>query len=135
MKLIDFNNQIVQAVVAAGILLGIHWLTGSLEKGWLSWAVCLPAWIVLIITAMARVNDITATGKRWFVRRLGLILVGAASVSLVAAPLLGYTASYPSWRDVILYYGFTATWLTTPNMPPWWKYVSGEYKLNGGQQA
>lgn len=129
------NSQTFQLVLAACLLLGLHWASTSLERGWLSWWLSLPPLVIIVITALARINDITATGKRWFFRRLGLLLVAGGALSLGVAPLLGYSLGFPSWTNLVLYYGMATTWITTPNMPPWWKYVSGEYKLKKGQQA
>lgn len=135
-----FNNdsrgaRTCQLALAAVLMLGIHWLTTSLPRGWLSWATCLPAWAIIITTAIARLNDITATGKKWFVRRIGLILVASGTASLALSPVLGYAGSYPSWRAAIVFWGLALAWLTTPHMPPWWKYISGEETLQPGEQA
>lgn len=128
-------EQAAEFATAAAALIAIYWLTTSVTRGWVSWAMSVPALAIMAITAVVRLNDITAVGKRWFVRRLGMILVGTAALSLVAAPLLGYSNSFPSWRAVLLYWGVALTWLTTPNMPPWWKYISGEYRLSKEQQG
>jgi len=90
---------------------------------------------IVFLTSLARLNDITAMGKRWQIRRLGLILTGASSVVLVVAPIIDETYAWPTWRFVALSWGFALTWLTTPGMPPWHKYISGEYKQKKGQQA
>lgn len=130
-----FDYKAVQVLTAGAILLGLHWFSTDLSPGWVSWGITMPALAILALTAVARVHDITASGGRWFVRRMGLILVAAAAVALAFAPMLGYTASFPSWRQVALYWGVALTWITTPNMPPWWQYVSGEWKLKRGQQG
>lgn len=128
-------EQAAEFVTAAAVLLVIYWLTTSVERGWVSWGLSLPALAIMAITAVVRLQDITEIGTRWFVRRLGMILVGMASVSLAAAPVMGYSASFPSWRGVLLYWGVALTWLTTPHMPPWWKYINGDYRLKKGEQG
>ena len=77
---------------------------------------------VLAVTAVARVNDISPEKleTRWHVRRAGLSIVAAAAVALILSPGT-YTAS---WKDVALYAGMAMTWVTTPQMPPWWKYIT-----------
>lgn len=138
MKIFNSNTrpaQAAQTILSVVLLIGIHWATTSLPRGWVSWLVCLPAWLIIIITAMARLHDITETSKRWFFRRIGLILVGAGTASLAMSPLLGYAGSHPSWRTVVVFWGFALAWITTPRMPPWWRYISGEYKLKEGQQG
>lgn len=130
-----FEKRAVQILTAALLLLGVHYASTELPRDWRAWAVSLPPLSVIVITALARADDIKGTDFRCFVRRIGFILAGAGALSLAVAPVLGYTNSFPSWRAVTLYWGFALTWLTTPGMPPWWKYVSGEYKLKENQSA
>lgn len=122
-------------MLAAFVLITIHGLTTSVKQGWASWGISVPALACVLITAVARIQDITANGPRWFARRIGLLLVASGALALIAAPIVGYTNSFPSWRACTLYWGFAITWITTPNMPPWHKYISGEYKLKRSQQA
>ena len=129
------NNVHLQATIAAVILLLLHWFSENLERGWLSWSFCLPPLAIILFTALARLNDITAIGTRWFVRRIGYLLAAGGSLAVIAAPLMGYATSFPSWRVMFLFWGIALAWITTPNMPPWWKYVSGEWKLKKGEQA
>lgn len=133
------RSSLVQNISAVFLgacsLLAIHALTKAVPQGWGTWAISLPAHLILIFTVAARVKDISATGPRWFARRIGLILVGMGALSLMTAPLVGYSLAFPSWRAVTLYWGFAVVWITTPNMPPWHKYISGEYKLKRNQQA
>lgn len=85
--------------------------------------VCLS---LIGLTALARLNDIPHdyTSRRWQIRRLGLILGGAACINLSVAML----TEPPQWREVMLYLGVWLTWFTTPNMPPWWRYISGQHR-------
>lgn len=128
-------EQAAEFITAAAVLIAIYWLTTSVPRGWITWAMSVPALVILAITAIVRLYDITAVGTRWFVRRLGMILVGTTAITLIAAPVMDYSNSFPSWRGVLLYWGVALTWLTTPNMPPWWKYISGEYRLSKEQQG
>lgn len=82
--------------------------------------------LVIFITAVARLNDIkrTQTTKRWWVRRLGLFLVIVSMVMLISSY---FTISAPYWNSIMSLtglWGFALTWLTTPNMPPWWNYIT-----------
>lgn len=130
-----FESRIIQIALAAFLLLGIHYASTELPRDWVTWALSLPALAVVLITSMARAQDIRGNDLRSFVRRMGFILAGSGAMSLALAPVLGYTNSFPSWRAVILYWGFALTWLTTPGMPPWWKYISGEWKIKRGQDV
>lgn len=131
------NNvpSLIGMLVAAAVLLVLFAVGGDTPPSWLTWCVTLPAWAIVGLTAAARLYDITELGKRWHVRRLGMILVASGALALAVAPLLGYSNSFPTWRGSCIYWGFALSWLTTPNMPPWWKYISGEWKLDKGQQA
>lgn len=125
----------LQAVLAAILVVAPMWLIEAAGVGWTTWALSIPPLGVIILTALARAYDIKDTSARGFTRKMGMILVAASATSLLISPLLGYTLSFPLWRHVMLYWGFALAWLTTPNMPPWWKYISGEYKLKGDQSA
>lgn len=136
MKLSKKNrDSLLQLLILSLVVQIVFWMGTSLTPGWTTWAVCLPAWTIVVLTAASRIRDISAIGKRWMVRRLGLLLVGAAALSSAAAPLLGYSNSFPTWRSVFLIWGFALCWLTTPQLPPWWAYINGDIKLRKGQQA
>ena len=89
-----------------------------------SYVVAMPALAVLLITAIARVNDISnaKTSKRWQVRRAGLSIVAGSSATLLVATMVG---AHMGWGTAALIWGFAMTWLTTPEMPPWWRWISG----------
>jgi hypothetical protein len=97
------------AVYAASLLMPPGWVTG---------AIALVALMFLVLTAIARVNDITGDTVRWHARRLGLLAVVGGCISVVLQLLQG---RFPTWGEVMLLLGFMATWATTPNQPPWWQ--------------
>ena len=135
MILSEHKSAIAGTAIAAVVLLAIFTLGPGAGPSWLTWAATVPAWVIVGLSAAARLLDITELGKRWLVRRIGMILVASGAWALIVSPLLGYSNSFPTWRTSCMYWGFALSWLTTPNMPPWWKYISGEYKLAKGQQA
>jgi hypothetical protein len=60
-------------------------------------------------------------------------MTGAAAIGIMFEPMLVWwqghdMIDYPSWREVMIRWGFALVWITTPHMPPWWRYVSGQYK-------
>lgn len=82
--------------------------------------------LLISVTAVARLNDIkrTQSSRRWWVRRIGLLLVTVSMVMIIASY---FTLATPYWHQVQRFtglWGFALTWLTTPGMPPWWKYIS-----------
>jgi len=131
-----YNRVIAkQTVLAALVLLTLNWVGPEFTPGWATWAATLPAWLIIAITTLARVKDITAVGKNWFFRRISLTLAGAGSTALAVAPLIGYSNAFPSWYTVLTFWGVAGLLLTSPHQPPWWKYISGEWRLKKGQQA
>lgn len=114
---------------AVVVVLAAYFGSVFILPGVVTWLLILPPSLVVAITALARVNDIGPEKMQlvWHVRRLGLIMAGAGAVMLMTTPF-GEAPSYPTWRAVILVWGLALTWLTTPNMPPWWLYVTGQYR-------
>lgn len=87
---------------------------------------CIIPAIILLVTAVARLNDIkrTQSSKRWWVRRLGLLLVSVAMIIFITAY---FTVAAPYWKAIMTLaglWGFALTWITTPGMPPWNKYIT-----------
>ena len=85
----------------------------------------IPAFIVLV-TAVDRLNDIQKelNSKRWWARRIGL---GMTSIAMVMAITSYFSIPGPYWAYTTRFlglWGWALTWLTTPGMPPWWKYIS-----------
>lgn len=82
--------------------------------------------LIILVTAVARLNDIKKEqkGKRWWARRIGLFFVSVAMLMIVASY---FTTQGPHWLQttrLFTLWGVALTWLTTPGMPPWWKYIS-----------
>lgn len=125
---INFYDQKVAFIIAALLLAVFYPIALSLRPGWGTWLLTAPAFCIIMITAMARLRDIQHMGKRWQLRRLGLIFVGSGALVFCIDPFVGRLEMFPSWKTTLLSWGFALSWLTTPNMPPWWRYISGEYK-------
>lgn len=87
---------------------------------------CIIAALILLVTAVARLNDIkrSQSSKRWWFRRFGLLLVTICMVMFIASY---FTTAVPYWKEIMQMcglWGFALTWITTPGMPPWHKYIS-----------
>lgn len=124
------RHRVITSFVAAGAVSGVYLAGNVYPPGLLSYLVGLPAMLGVVITALARVNDIgpERTSWSWQLRRLALTTTGATAVAYVYAPF-GAASLYPTWLAVMAWWGFFLTWLTTPGMPPWHKYIFGEVKL------
>lgn len=121
-------EQGVALILAAFCLVLLLWGITQITPGWFSWFVTLPAHIIIILTALARVKDIKDMKLRSQVRRMGLTMVATASVTLAASPFFLTLGDFPTWKSVLLLWGIAMTWFTTPNQPPWWKYIAGELR-------
>lgn len=125
------NNK--AAVAASLALLATYAATQWPVSGAITYILTLLPAAAVGVTALARVNDLSEDHKelRWQVRRVGLILTGVAAFAFVgsvfSAPLEAI-----SWKAVLLMWGLALTWFTTPGMPPWWKYITGESKESRG---
>lgn len=101
--------------------------------GMLTYIISLPAAIMVLLTALARINDIGPEKSSWIwqMRRIGLALLGAGTFTLAVAPFTDNKV-YPTWIGVSLLWGLAATWFASPNLPPWWQYISGELDNTDG---
>lgn len=119
----------VSFVAATGAMMGFYFMNTYIKSGFVRWAVTVPALAVLAITSLARLNDLGKefSSLRWQVRRVGLILTGMGAITFLAIPFAKNPA-YPTWIGSMVAWGFAMAWLTTPYMPPWHKYISGEAK-------
>lgn len=115
-------RQALPALGMGGVMLSIYALSVAFPPGALTLSISSLALLVIAITALARVNDmkIKLSGKRWAFRRLGLVMAAAGAVGV---GLLGGT---PTWNEAMLHLGVAVTWFTTPNMPPWWRWICGK---------
>ncbi len=114
------------------VMLGMYFLSMFVAPGAVTFALSAFALTIILITALARVNDINIklTGIRWGARRLGLLMTAAGAAGVI---LLGDEP--PAWKDTMLHLGVALTWFTTPNMPPWWKWISGKEVPNPEMQG
>lgn len=122
-----FIRQHGKAAVGVMALLSFFYLyIAQSSNVWLAWGLTVIPGIIVIITAFCRVADLSEnrTGAHWEARRIGLVLTGSVVAVILVAPFT-LKPIFPSWEVVILLWGLGLTWLTTPNMVPWWKYVSG----------
>lgn len=135
-RVVSYRGHALAAVTAAGLCSGAIYLQGNVKPGFVSWLACMPALAVILVTVLARLDDIgmELRSRAWQVRRLGLVLVGLGAVQIVLSPFSDRPL-YPSWIAVLIAWGIALTWLTTPNMPPWWKHITGADKHTEDQPS
>ncbi len=112
-------------VMVTALLMGIYGCTIAIKPGLLTTVLSTIPLLGIAASALARVNDIGQgkNSKRWHVRRVGLTMAGVGALTLCAAPIMGLEGP-PPWKDVIFKWGIILTWLTTPNVPPRWRWIS-----------
>lgn len=117
---------------AAGVSL-FQFAASHYPAGWGSWLATAPALVILLITALARLDDIGLDKMTavWQARRIGLVLTGIGCVYLLMAPFSDQPM-FPTWIGSMLSWGVALTWISTPSMPPWWKYITGEFRNRNG---
>lgn len=120
--------HIVPAILIACVVIGMYLASMLVSPGLVTYLLSMPALVIVAMTALARVNDITIeqTATRWQVRRLGLVMAAAGALMLAIVPV--FTGEWPTWRQVMFHWGVGFTWITTPHMPPWWRYITGQYR-------
>ena len=117
-------------VIAVCIVMFFYLMSLIFAPGWVSYAFMVPPALIVALTALARVNDIgpEKMGRRWQWRKISLVMVGAGAVMVLSTPFI-QSPMFPSWRGVILMWGFAGTWMTSPGMPPWDYYMTGAYRF------
>jgi hypothetical protein len=80
--------------------------------------------LLIGITMLARANDLRwRKGIHWNARLIGFILAGIATIGIVGHEWLA--SDWPSFYEIIFRVGLATVFLTTPYLPPWWKWISG----------
>lgn len=120
-------------VLSISILFSVFAAAAFVPAGALTSAMMVPPCVVVLLTAIARANDIGPEnmGWMWQLRRLGLVLAGSGAVMYMFSPWTEGGEPAP-WRAVALAYGVALAWLTTPVLPPWWDYITGHYRAAEG---
>lgn len=123
------SAHVIAGTLTAGVVIAAYLLGVYVQPGFVSYLASIIPLGVICVTAIARVNDIpkNKVSKRWQLRRAGLSITAGASAIALLGPLAG-VATMPTWEIVALYWGFAITWFTTPEMPPWWRWISGREK-------
>ena len=94
------------------------------RPGWFSWTLALPPTLIMLLTALARLRDIKFIGWNWMIRRLGMLLTSGAMVAYLVGPWLPDTVgAFPTSKGLMCLWGVALSWLTTPNMVPWWDLI------------
>lgn len=94
------------------------------ECGWRAYFSALPL-ILISITMLVRANDLGwRPGALWMFRRLGFIMAGFAPFAIIYADWEAKGAN-TSLYESLFRVGIALVFLTTPYLPPWWKWAFG----------
>lgn len=124
-------SRVRGASYALLMLLAFYMASVLVPSGMITYVLNVPALLIIAMTTIARINDISAnlTGPLWNLRRAGLVLVGMYALTQLMAPFAG-VQDWPTWRTLIGTWGFAAVWITTPHLPPWWVYIWQAYHVD-----
>ena len=83
--------------------------------------------LVIAATMFVRANDLRwRAGAQWQVRFIGFSLAGVGGLIVPLYDL--YKGGIPSFWEVVFRIGVTCVFVTTPYLPPWWEWLTGNRK-------
>lgn len=87
------------------------------------------ALLVVAVTMLARANDLRwKTGMHWNIRLVGFICTGFTPIGIIGVELV--TRNYPNIYEALFRVGLAMVFVTTPYLPPWWKWITGKDQSN-----
>lgn len=118
-------------LVAGAVITLFYQLNATVPPGWLSWLTTLPALFVILATAIARLDTIgqDKVAYHWQMKRTGFVLLASLAIVFGLLPF-GSEPMFPTWLFSGVAWGLALTWLSTPNQPPWWRFITGEYRVS-----
>lgn len=94
-------------------------------------AVSTVALTIIFITMLCRANDLRWRKEiKWQARLLGFIICGTMPIGIIAMEWT--TKEWPSPYEVVFRVGLALVFVTTPYLPPWWRWISGVEESNDG---
>lgn len=86
--------------------------------------ICL---LLITVTMLCRANDLRfKRGVAWNARLLGFMLAGTAPLGIIGEEV--FTRQWPDVYTVAFRVGLLLVFLTSPHLPPWWRWVGkGEH--------
>jgi hypothetical protein len=94
--------------------------------------IALPAWLIIIASATARLADLGRDQweTRHHVRRLGLIGLACMAAIMLYAPASEEAWRFlpGNWRSACIAWSFALVVMTTEGLPPWHEYITGKHR-------
>lgn len=135
-----FRQQTIEAVdlfkyqwkaftASLAVLTVLYWLSETIEPGWVTYWITLPAALIIVATCYARLNSLgpDKMGYRWQVLRVGLLMIGVGGITVIGLPFMSQPM-FPSWRAVLFLWGLALSWVTSEQMEPWDWYWTAKYR-------
>lgn len=92
----------------------------------------VPAYFILILTAVARLADLGREDweLRHHLRRLGLIGIGTMVAVFLASPISENDVFdiETTWYLTVFVWAWALVWTTTEHLPPWYDYILGVHR-------
>lgn len=83
------------------------------------------AMLVVALTMLARANDLRwQKGVIWQVRLVGFAAAGFTAMCIPVVEL--YYREFPNFLETVFRVGLMCVFVTTPYLPPWWRWISGK---------
>lgn len=111
-------------LVYAAVMLAAYTATLFIPIGWGTYFLALPAYLIVMLTCVARANELDKTGPVYDARRFGFSIMLGLTAMVIVEPIFG---SYPKWPRVFGYWALSLIWMTTESLPPWWEWVTGAW--------
>lgn len=106
----------------AVVLLLAYIVTVAVPVGWGTYFLALPAYIIIILTCLARANNLADDDRISDARRFGFAVMVGMAFLFTIEPLWG---AFPKWPRIWAWWALAIIWMTTEGLPPWWQLVSG----------
>lgn len=88
-------------------------------------AVSAVALLVIAATMLCRANDLRwRSGLKWQARLIGFVICGAMPIGIIGTEW--HYETWPSPYEAMFRIGLMLVFITTPYLPPWWKWISGK---------
>lgn len=76
---------------------------------------------VVFITMLCRANDLRwRKGVKWQARLIGFVVCGTMPIGVA------FASGPPTFWEAMFHFGLMLVFVTTPHLPPWWRWISGQ---------
>lgn len=114
-------NQKTMFIYAIAVLIA-YTVTDFTPVGWGTYFLVLPAYIIIILTCLARANNLAGDDRVSDARRFGFAVMVGMELLFTLEPLWGV---FPKWSRIWTAWALAIIWMTTEGLPPWWQLVTG----------